>query len=546
MSRLLLFPRLPRREVAQGSYIGALELSGLIAPFPYYGGKRRSASIIWERLGNPTVYVEPCAGSIAVLLARPDGAGPREVVCDVDGLLCNFWRAVSAEPHATALYASWPTVHQDLTARHIWLRRWAVENAEQLSLDPDFYDVKAAGWWVWGISNWIGGSWCAVDTTLERRMPAVQPNGGGRGVNAQRRPLVGTTGGGAGVSAQRVNMPVDQIPYLDPKSGGKGITAQRETMPTAKIPHVDHKGGGQGISAQRETMPTAQMPRVGDKNGGRGVSAQRVNPPPEQRPFVQHTGGGQGVSVQRDNWPGDQIPHVGNKGGGQGINAQRLAPGTDKRPYVDSTGGFGRGVQAQRASRTHDQIPKVADWPGGNGVQAQRTNAPRGKMPKIGDEIGGRGVQAQRVNLDILDWFERLQERLYKVVVLNRSWQSAVTPTILQQTESARRGSVGVLLDPPYLTGDRSDSLYTSDSDGQSNTIAVETYKWAVEHGDRYRIAYCCHSGDFPVPPGWDSVENTFGGIKLAERNERKRDMIMFSPACTPKAKPQPGLFDGL
>ena len=52
----------------------------LKAPFPYYGGKARLAPQIWERLGNPEVYVEPFAGSLACLLARPDGPGPREIV----------------------------------------------------------------------------------------------------------------------------------------------------------------------------------------------------------------------------------------------------------------------------------------------------------------------------------------------------------------------------------------------------------------------------------------------------------------------------------
>ena len=31
----------------------------LAAPFPYFGGKRRAAPIIWEALGDPGGYVEP-------------------------------------------------------------------------------------------------------------------------------------------------------------------------------------------------------------------------------------------------------------------------------------------------------------------------------------------------------------------------------------------------------------------------------------------------------------------------------------------------------
>ena len=65
----------------------------LVAPFPYFGGKRRLAPIIWEHLGDPVVYVETHAGSLACLLARPNGEGKREIVTDTDGGICNFWRA---------------------------------------------------------------------------------------------------------------------------------------------------------------------------------------------------------------------------------------------------------------------------------------------------------------------------------------------------------------------------------------------------------------------------------------------------------------------
>jgi len=42
----------------------------LAAPFPYFGGKRRAAPIVWRRLGDPSGYVEPFAGSAAVLHAE--------------------------------------------------------------------------------------------------------------------------------------------------------------------------------------------------------------------------------------------------------------------------------------------------------------------------------------------------------------------------------------------------------------------------------------------------------------------------------------------
>ena len=49
----------------------------LKAPFPYFGGKRNAAPIIWEALGDVGGYVEPFAGSAAVLLGRPTVEGRR-------------------------------------------------------------------------------------------------------------------------------------------------------------------------------------------------------------------------------------------------------------------------------------------------------------------------------------------------------------------------------------------------------------------------------------------------------------------------------------
>jgi len=129
----------------------------LKAPFPYMGGKSRAADAVWRFLGpNVPNYVEPFAGSLAVLLRRPGGAGKIETVNDLDGGIVNFWRAVTTEPEAVEHWCDWPVSEIDLHARHRWLRARLGEMAEQLRADPDFFDPKAAGWWVWGISQWIG------------------------------------------------------------------------------------------------------------------------------------------------------------------------------------------------------------------------------------------------------------------------------------------------------------------------------------------------------------------------------------------------------
>lgn len=133
------------------------------APFIYFGGKGPVTNLVWEALGDVDNYVEPFAGSLAVLLNRPgERDGRIETVNDVDHFLTNFWRALASDPISVAEHADWPVNEDDLFARHMWLvskGRGILESG--ISSDPDFFDTKIAGWWVWGINAWIGGGWCS-------------------------------------------------------------------------------------------------------------------------------------------------------------------------------------------------------------------------------------------------------------------------------------------------------------------------------------------------------------------------------------------------
>lgn len=130
----------------------------LKAPFPYFGGKSKVAPIVWQRFGRIDNYVEPFFGSGAVLLACPQ-PGHTETVNDADALLTNFFRALQADPEAVAYHADYPVSELDLHARHRWLVKQRAD-VERLLDDPTWFDVQAAGWWVWGISQWIGSGWC--------------------------------------------------------------------------------------------------------------------------------------------------------------------------------------------------------------------------------------------------------------------------------------------------------------------------------------------------------------------------------------------------
>ena len=161
----------------------------LAAPFPYFGGKSGAAATVWEAFGTVDNYVEPFAGSAAMLLGAP--AGKRiETINDADGFVANFWRSIAKCPEDVAHHADWPCNEVDLFARHSWLVRQAAGLTERLTADPDWFDVKIAGWWCWGACNWIGSGWCSgtgpwvhdgeniIDT---RQLPHL--GNAGRGIN---------------------------------------------------------------------------------------------------------------------------------------------------------------------------------------------------------------------------------------------------------------------------------------------------------------------------------------------------------------------------
>lgn len=151
---------------------------GLKAPFPWFGGKSRVAHLVWERFGDVPNYVEPFAGSLAVLLGRPEKWPTKnELVNDLDCYIANFWRALQADPGAVAAAADWPVNEIDLCARHQWLIDLKAYGGlkrfrDRLQGDMDFHDVKVAGLWVWGISVWIGAAWCQPkDGAVSVQMP---------------------------------------------------------------------------------------------------------------------------------------------------------------------------------------------------------------------------------------------------------------------------------------------------------------------------------------------------------------------------------------
>ena len=249
--------------------------SNIKAPFPWFGGKRRAAHIVWPRFGNVPNYVEPFAGSLAVMLARPHEA-KNETVNDLDCYLANFWRALQQAPAEVAAHADWPVNEADLHARHQWLHAQA-EFREKMHTDPDHYDARVAGWWVWGISAWIGDNWCRTTkresmpnlksiqgvhafagdgTGLDMRRPNLQA--GGQGVHNKRLFLIKQ---GAGVHRKRPDI----------RKGGRGVARQ--------LLDISGNSGacGRGVNAKYSCgAGSRKLPDVSGHHGnsGRGTHAK--------------------------------------------------------------------------------------------------------------------------------------------------------------------------------------------------------------------------------------------------------------------------------
>ena len=116
----------------------------------------------------------------------------------------------------------------DLHARHLWLVGERESLTERLMGDHAFYDARAAGWWVWGVSCWIGSGWCSgsgpwvsLDGKIAdtRQMPHL--GNAGQGVN-RKMPHLGNAGRG-------VNR---KMPHLG--DAGRGVNR--------KMPHLGDAG----------------------------------------------------------------------------------------------------------------------------------------------------------------------------------------------------------------------------------------------------------------------------------------------------------------
>ena len=262
-------------------------------PYPWFGGKAKIAPVIWRAFGEISNYSEPFFGGGAVFLARPGWTAETrwtETVNDINAWLTNFWRAVKADPETVAEYAADPVSELDLHARGDALFYKGVKLSERhdkatllpdafceaLRSDPEWYDAKVAGWWVWGQSSWIGDNWGRMEC---RSLPALAS--GCEGINRvwRSRPSLTQNGihrkrpslasGGKGINREVSGEIERKRPYLS--RGGRGVARQMPHVANIgqgvnrTLPQLGAGGRGVGRKCYRETTITEYMRALSER-----------------------------------------------------------------------------------------------------------------------------------------------------------------------------------------------------------------------------------------------------------------------------------------
>jgi site-specific DNA-adenine methylase len=196
-------------------------------PITYFGRKNKIGKQVWDLFGNDCkVYVEPFAGSLGVYLKRPEHY--KDIIArlgDFDGLVVNFWRAVVAQPNEIAEWCTRPVNECDLSACHIKCVENKARLVPKLSANPEYYDLKLACYWAYGINCWIGGNWCNT------KGPWIRDDATDMMINKHNGKIYGTddvlndlTNDEEGVRAKK---PVDGFKSLLSQADEGGVWAQK-------------------------------------------------------------------------------------------------------------------------------------------------------------------------------------------------------------------------------------------------------------------------------------------------------------------------------
>lgn len=204
----------------------------LRSPVMFYGSKARIAEEIVGMFPPHTHYVEPCAGSLSVLLAKPPAR--LETVNDLDGDLMMFWqilrdrpyeleRVCALTPHARNENRAAAKLGGDLDdlerARRVWVKLTQGRNGS----------LRATGWRHTRADSFRGPA--RLSAYLDRIAPAAERL---RGVSLECRPAVDLLRDyGTGDRAHRT------LIYLDPPYPGSTRVRNYRIETTTAAAHTE-------------------------------------------------------------------------------------------------------------------------------------------------------------------------------------------------------------------------------------------------------------------------------------------------------------------
>lgn len=162
------------------------------APFPYFGGKRNIAQLVWDEFGDVGHFIEPFCGSCAILLARPRSHRRAcETVNDRDGMLVNVWRSLRDAPDEVARVCADPVMECEYHARLAAIDAARADFVPWIEGDPAHHDARLAGFWIYCQSLAIGsifdsgGPWRVVDGRLVDTRALPHLGDAGKGINRE-------------------------------------------------------------------------------------------------------------------------------------------------------------------------------------------------------------------------------------------------------------------------------------------------------------------------------------------------------------------------
>lgn len=149
-------------------------------PIWWLGGKRIIAPTVWCALGDPDRYIEPFAGSLAVLFARPaEHASDKfrvEIINDSDSLLVNYWRAMERDAEAVVRIARRPPMEQEIVAARRYVlyeeKSWL---SDKIKKNIHFCDIEIAGLWLYAHHYWFGSNITCYDKLLTKKPSIKMP-----------------------------------------------------------------------------------------------------------------------------------------------------------------------------------------------------------------------------------------------------------------------------------------------------------------------------------------------------------------------------------